>query len=242
MVSNRPPQQDNKTGSEDKMKNRRRLTHLEKQAIKRAWNFKCAYCRDAVVGDACHIDHIVPIRHGGKCEIENFALSCVKCNHQKSDTRLPRLHEGLLLATAARKAPKVRSGMKKTRVAKTKLLNAFLTNLSDTIDGYGQEIDQIDIPVRLYRNSEEVDATISIPLKDVVYEEFAPDEDVSMSNTRAIVMEKLIDVRERTKRSKLVKAIAEETNVSTRSVSRYIKEIAEQGQANVNGGWVYPLQ
>jgi hypothetical protein len=152
------------------------------------------------------------------------------------------MHEGLLLATAARKAPKVRQGMKRTRVAKNKLLNAFLTNLADTIDGYGKEIDQVDIPVQLYSNQEEINATVSIPLKDVVYEEFVLDEDVSMSNTRAIVMEKLIDVTERTKRSKLVKAIAEETNVSTRSVSRYIKEIAEQGQANVNGGWVYPLQ
>lgn len=224
------------------MKKRRRLTHAEKQAIKRAWNFKCAYCRDTVVGDACHIDHIVPVKHGGKCEIENLALSCVKCNHQKADARLPRMHEGLLLATAARKAPKVRQGMKRTRVAKNKLLNAFLTNLADTIDGYGKEIDQVDIPVQLYSNQEEINATVSIPLKDVVYEEFVLDEDVSMSNTRAIVMEKLIDVTERTKRSKLVKAIAEETNVSTRSVSRYIKEIAEQGQANVNGGWVYPLQ
>jgi len=224
------------------MKKRRRLTHAEKQAIKRAWNFKCAYCRDTVVGDACHIDHIVPVKHGGKCEIENLALSCIKCNHQKADARLPRMHEGLLLAAAARKAPKVRQGMKRTRVAKNKLLNAFLTNLADTIDGYGKEIDQVDIPVQLYSNQEEINATVSIPLKDVVYEEFVLDEDVSMSNTRAIVMEKLIDVTERTKRSKLVKAIAEETNVSTRSVSRYIKEIAEQGQANVNGGWVYPLQ
>jgi len=45
---------------------RRKLKHNEKQAIKKAWNYKCAYCRDTVTGDACHIDHIVPVKHGGK--------------------------------------------------------------------------------------------------------------------------------------------------------------------------------
>ena len=223
------------------MTKRRRLTHTEKQAIKKAWNFKCAYCREAVVGDACHIDHIVPLKHGGKCEIENLALSCIKCNHQKADTRLPRLHEGLLLATAARKAPKVRQGMKRTRVAKNKMLNAFLTSLADTIDGYGEEIDQIDIPVRLYSNQEEIKATISIPLKYVVYEEFIPDDPEDMSNTKSVVLERASEVRERTKRSKLVKAISEEANVSTRSISRYLKQLGEEGQVNVKGGWVYPI-
>jgi len=224
------------------MKKRRRLTHTEKQAIKRAWNFKCAYCRDTVVGDACHIDHIVPVKHGGKCEIENLALSCIKCNHQKADARLPRMHEGLLLAAAARKAPKVRQGMKRTRVAKNKLLNAFLTNLADTIDGYGKEIDQVDIPVQLYSNQEEINATVSIPLKDVVYEEFIADGTEDITNTKAVVLDRLSEIRERTKRSKLVKSIAEDVNVSTRSISRYVKELGEEGQANVNGGWVYPLQ
>lgn len=220
---------------------RRRLTHIEKQAIKKAWNFKCAYCRETVVGDACHIDHIVPIKHGGKCEIENLALSCIKCNHQKADARLPRMHEGLLLSTAARKAPKVRQKMKRTRVAKNKMLNAFLTSLADTIDGYGEEIDQIDIPVRLYSNQEEIKATISIPLKYVVYEEFIPDEPEDMPNTKSVVLDRISEVRERTKRSKLVKAISEETNVSTRSISRYLKQLGEEGQVNVKGGWVYPL-
>jgi hypothetical protein len=224
------------------MKKRRRLTHMEKQAIKRAWNFKCAYCRDTVVGDACHIDHIVPVKHGGKCEIENLALSCIKCNHQKADARLPRMHEGLLLAAAARKAPKVRQGMKRTRVAKNKMLNAFLTSLADTIDGYGKEIDQVDIPVRLYSNQEEIKATISIPLKDVVYEEFIAEDEDNTRNTKMIVLERLIGVKERTKRSKLVKSICEENNLTTRSIQRYIKQLGEEGQANVNGGWVYPLQ
>jgi len=222
------------------MTDRRRLTHVEKQAIKKAWNFKCAYCRDTVVGDACHIDHIVPVKHGGKCEIENLALSCIKCNHQKADARLPRMHEGLLLATAARKAPKVRQGMKRTRVAKNKMLNAFLTSLADTIDGYGKEIDQVDIPVRLYSNQEEIKATISIPLKDFVYEEFMPEDEDNTRNTKMIVLERLLGVKERTKRSKLVKSICEENNITTRSIQRYIKQLGEEGQVNVNGGWIYP--
>jgi len=152
------------------------------------------------------------------------------------------MHEGLLLAAAARKAPKVRQGMKRTRVAKNKLLNAFLTNLADTIDGYGKEIDQVDIPVQLYSNQEEINATVSIPLKDVVYEEFIADGTEDITNTKAVVLDRLSEIRERTKRSKLVKSIAEDVNVSTRSISRYVKELGEEGQANVNGGWVYPLQ
>ena len=96
--------------------------------------------------------------------------------------------------------------------------------------------------MRLYSNQEEIKATISIPLKDVVYEEFISEASEDITNTKAIVLDRLSEVRERTKRSRLVKAISEEANVSTRSISRYVKELGEEGQANVKGGWVYPLQ
>lgn len=225
------------------MKNRRTLTQREKQAIKIVWNYKCAYCRSAVTGDACHIDHIIPFKHGGKCEIENLALSCIDCNMQKKDTRLPRLHEGLLLATAARKAPKIRDRIKQTRVSKTKLLNTFLETLSFTIDGYSEEIDEIEIPVRLCMGEDAFEVNLKMPLKDAVYEAFIPDDKDQewKTDTKFAVLDKLVSVKERTKRSHLVREMVQETGVSYRCISRHIKEIAEQGHAKVRGGWIYPI-
>ena len=40
---------------------RRKLTQSEKNAIRHAWNNKCAYCRNDVAVNEYHIDHIVPI-------------------------------------------------------------------------------------------------------------------------------------------------------------------------------------
>lgn len=225
------------------MKNRRLLTQREKQAIKIAWNYKCAYCRSTVTGDAYHIDHIIPFKHGGKCEIENLALSCIDCNLQKKDTRLPRLHEGLLIATAARKAPKVRERMKQTRVSKTKLLNTFLETLSVTIDGYSDEIDEVEIPVRFCMGDDAFDVNLKMPLKGAVYEAFVPEdkEQAWKTDTKFAVLDRLVSVKERTKRSHFVREMVKETGVSYRCISRHIKEIAEQGHAKVRGCWIYPI-
>jgi len=219
---------------------RRKLKHNEKQAIKKAWNYKCAYCRDTVTGDACHIDHIVPVKHGGKCEIENLALSCIKCNSQKRDTRLPRYHEGLLLATAARKAPRVRAKMKHTRVAKNKMLNAFITSLTDAIDGYGNEIDQVDIPVNFYINHELIKSSISIPLKDVVYEEFVPDEDHAVPDIKLFILDELSRLQDKTKRSSFTKDVSVRAEVSQRTIDRHLKYLTEIGEVSLQDRWIYP--
>ncbi len=45
---------------------------------------RCEYCR---VGQFSivrhHIEHIVPLKHGGQTVLENLALSCPACNEQK---------------------------------------------------------------------------------------------------------------------------------------------------------------
>lgn len=86
--------------------NRRGITQPERSAIVSAWGHKCAYCKEA--SGPFEVDHIVPFADGGTCDLENLCLACVKCNGAKSDTRLPKLYEGLLIALAVRKAERIR--------------------------------------------------------------------------------------------------------------------------------------
>jgi hypothetical protein len=132
--------------------------------------------------------------------------------------------------------------MKQTRVSKTKLLNTFLETLSVTIDGYSEEIDEIEIPVRFCMGDDAFEVNLKMPLKSAVYEAFIPDDKDQewKTDTKFAVLDKLVTVKERTKRSHLVREMVKETGLSYRCLSRHIKEIAEQGHAKVRGGWVYP--
>jgi len=55
-----------------------------------AWQGSCIHCRRRLlvdltgepIGDAT-IEHILPRCHGGGDELENVALACGRCNHQK---------------------------------------------------------------------------------------------------------------------------------------------------------------
>jgi hypothetical protein len=46
----------------------------------------CEYCRLPAFGGtvAFHVDHIVPVKHGGADHIDNLCLACAKCNAHKS--------------------------------------------------------------------------------------------------------------------------------------------------------------
>lgn len=55
-----------------------------------AWVGKCIHCnarlRISPEGDSggqATIEHIVPRHHGGDDSVENLALACARCNHQK---------------------------------------------------------------------------------------------------------------------------------------------------------------
>lgn len=86
--------------------NRRNISKTERNAIINAWGNKCAYCKQQAT--SFEIDHIVPHADGGSCELENLCLACQQCNGTKSDTRLPKLYEGLLISVAVRKAERIR--------------------------------------------------------------------------------------------------------------------------------------
>ena len=82
-------------------KEKKRREHAQKhqhfsQAQRREWlptavrrevaardKYSCVYCGANVQRIKCVVDHIVPLARGGGNEIENLALSCVKCNSEK---------------------------------------------------------------------------------------------------------------------------------------------------------------
>lgn len=97
---------------------RRSIAQRERDAIVKAWGNKCAYCKGS--NGQFVIDHIVPVASGGTCDLENLCLACAECNGMKSDTRLPEMHEGLLLGVAARRARNIRKRLRNKMVAPKK--------------------------------------------------------------------------------------------------------------------------
>jgi hypothetical protein len=213
---------------------RRILSPAEKNSIKAGWNYRCAYCRKQKPPTSeWHIDHIVPVSAGGRCVIENFALSCADCNKAKSGLRLPRTHEGLLLAIAERKSNKIRNRMKTTRVTKHKLLDALLTSLAKSLDGFGDEVDSLEIPYKIVRQGEKIDEVLTIPLKDVVYEAFVPKDDGQMTTEQVIFDEIMKFEGDYMKRSDLTKKVQKSTGKSIRGINKIIKTLGEKQLINI---------
>ncbi len=46
---------------------------------------RCEYCKLSQVGQEAsfHIDHVIPLAHGGETALENLALACVSCSLRK---------------------------------------------------------------------------------------------------------------------------------------------------------------
>ena len=58
------------------------LTRSQWEAIKRVYNFKCAYCGAKV--KRLEKDHVIPIAKGGATTASNIVPACGKCNRRKS--------------------------------------------------------------------------------------------------------------------------------------------------------------
>jgi len=65
---------------------------FDKQVVRgrEAWVGPCIHCRKAIVvpldarePPSATLEHIVPRNHGGTDALDNLALSCARCNHQK---------------------------------------------------------------------------------------------------------------------------------------------------------------
>lgn len=45
--------------------------------------FACCYCGAKAPAVKLHLDHIIPVAHGGRTELENLQAACSECNHGK---------------------------------------------------------------------------------------------------------------------------------------------------------------
>ncbi len=59
-------------------------SHLRQLVIERAGK-RCEYCRLSQEGQEAtfHVDHVHPVAHGGRTELDNLALACVSCSLRK---------------------------------------------------------------------------------------------------------------------------------------------------------------
>ncbi len=76
--------------------------------------FKCIYCGKSSIEDGVklNVEHIVPIKQGGKSEVSNLITSCKKCNAEKSIkiidlTIIERIHKVINLRMSTLEQDKV---------------------------------------------------------------------------------------------------------------------------------------
>ncbi|MBN2303855.1 MAG: HNH endonuclease [Anaerolineae bacterium] len=62
------------------------ITQSQRQIVRERARDCCEYCRlPAPAGTvAFHVDHIIPVKHGGSDDLDNLCLACYKCNAHKS--------------------------------------------------------------------------------------------------------------------------------------------------------------
>jgi hypothetical protein len=62
--------------------------HLQRVVVERAKSH-CEYCGLSQKGQEAqfHIDHVVPVVHGGETVVDNLALACVSCSLRKAAKR-----------------------------------------------------------------------------------------------------------------------------------------------------------
>lgn len=70
------------------MEKRKRLSKQEKQQVLQKTDHHCAYCGVELGFDGFQVDHVLPLRLGGKDEIENMLPACRSCNHYKRGNSL----------------------------------------------------------------------------------------------------------------------------------------------------------
>ena len=64
------------------------LAALRQQVVQRAVG-RCEYCRLSQKRQEAsfHIDHVMPVAHGGATHLDNLALACVSCSLRKAARR-----------------------------------------------------------------------------------------------------------------------------------------------------------
>lgn len=82
----------------DKLK-RKRITKKERIEIYNQYDGRCVYCGTKIDIKNMQVDHIVPLRKGGKDDLDNMICACRSCNHYKSTLDLDDFKEQLLKIT-----------------------------------------------------------------------------------------------------------------------------------------------
>ena len=67
---------------------RKRLSQAERQSVYAKTNGRCAYCGCEITLSNFQIDHLSPVAHGGKCDLNNLYPACRSCNHRKGTSDL----------------------------------------------------------------------------------------------------------------------------------------------------------
>ncbi|MFA6185835.1 MAG: HNH endonuclease signature motif containing protein [Phycisphaerae bacterium] len=70
---------------------RNTLSTIRRKVIARDKN-TCRYCGKQLDKKEIHIDHIIPYTLGGRTELDNLVVACVKCNLKKSGRTLEELN------------------------------------------------------------------------------------------------------------------------------------------------------
>lgn len=67
---------------------RKKLTKAERQFVYDKYSGHCAYCGRKIKQDTMQVDHVIPLKLGGKDVLDNMFPACSSCNHFKSSLRL----------------------------------------------------------------------------------------------------------------------------------------------------------
>lgn len=62
-----------------------KLSKAQRQSVRKRARNCCEYCQLSAAASSLpfHVDHIVPVKHGGVDDIDNLCLACYKCNAHK---------------------------------------------------------------------------------------------------------------------------------------------------------------
>lgn len=62
-----------------------RISEAQRELVQQRAGGRCEYCHkpDLVSTYGYHVDHIIPLVHGGNSEIANLAWACFECNVSK---------------------------------------------------------------------------------------------------------------------------------------------------------------
>lgn len=81
-----------------------RLTKAKRFEVLTRDGYRCRYCGVTAQDARLHIDHVLPIAHGGKDDISNLVAACADCNSGKSDRKIIGIPEGFALTEDKRPA------------------------------------------------------------------------------------------------------------------------------------------